>query len=415
MMSINEKRLWYRLEEISAITDQDKPWTRRSFSPLFLEGRRWLVQQLSEAGLDSYIDSGGNLVARIEGLDSTLDPIVIGSHSDTVPAGGRYDGVLGVMAAIEVAQSLEENGMKLRHPLEVVDFLAEEPSEFGLSCIGSRAFAGRLDEKALELVRPDGLTLREGLRLVGGNPDDLASACRPAGTIAAYVELHIEQGRVLESEQVRVGAVTDIAGIHRDRIVIEGRADHAGATPMHLRCDALVGASVIVQEIHRLAMEISANGESVVATAGKLDVSPNAVNAVPGKVEMVLEVRSGNDELNRQFAKSVFHKVMPTLRQAGLSLTSERISHTAPTPCSEVIRKTIHHSAGEWGLSIRDLPSGAGHDGVFVSNCGPIGMIFIPCRDGLSHAPEESIEPYQAADGTKVLMHTVMRLDEQLP
>lgn len=241
-MEINADRLWRRIEDLSRITEPDRPWTRRSFSPLFLEGRRWLAGEFRAAGLEPVIDAGGNLVANLEGSNSNLKPLVVGSHSDTVPSGGRYDGILGVLAALEVAQSLVDSGERLRHSLRVYDFLAEEPSEFGVSCIGSRALAGALTPDLLDLVRPDGMTLREGLRFVGGDPDELASVqCSPNG-ITAYIEVHIEQGRVLESEGIRIGIVTDIIGIHRERITVTGRADHAGATPMRLRADALVGA-----------------------------------------------------------------------------------------------------------------------------------------------------------------------------
>ncbi len=412
MVEIDSKRLWRRLEEISQITDRERPWTRRSFSPLFLDGRRWLSDELKDAGLDPIIDEGGNLVARIDGTETNRKPIVMGSHSDTVPSGGRYDGILGVMTALEVMQSLNKAGEKLRHPLEIVDFLAEEASEFGLSCIGSRAFSGSLSPEFLDLTRPDGLTLREGLRAVGGDPDKLESARRQPESIAAYVEVHIEQGRVLENEGARVGVVTEIAGIHRDRIILTVRADHAGATPMSLRSDALVGAAAVVQGVYQRAQKRATEAHPLVATVGKLEVSPNAINAIAGKVELILEVRSGDDTANRAFSDELLGELAPAIKQLGLGIDCGEISHSLPTPCSNVVREAIHQAAADASLPARDLPSGAGHDGVFVSQCGPIGMIFVPCRDGLSHTPEESIEPYQAADGARVLMNTVLKIDE---
>jgi N-carbamoyl-L-amino-acid hydrolase len=413
-MEINADRLWRRLEALSRITDPERPWTRRSFTPLFLEGRQWLQEEFRAAGLEPRIDEGGNLLARMEGSEQGLKPIVIGSHSDTVPSGGRYDGMLGLLAALEVAQSLRERDQRLRHPLEVVDFLAEEPSEFGISCVGSRALAGTLSEDMLDLTRPDGTTLREALRYVGGDPDRLEEARRGPDSIAAYVEVHIEQGRVLENEGTKIGVVTDIAGIHRDRIVVAGRADHAGATPMKLRHDALVGAAAVVDAVYRRALAISAEERPLVATVGKLDVSPNAINAVPGRVEMILEVRSGDEAATRSFAGEILAEITPRMRELGLEISSEEVSHARPTPCADVVREAIDRAGEALGLSRRDMPSGAGHDGVHVSRCGPIGMIFTPCRDGRSHAPEESIEPSQAADGASALAGAVLELDRTL-
>jgi N-carbamoyl-L-amino-acid hydrolase len=410
-VAIDANRLWGRIEALSRITDPDRPWTRRSFSPLFLKGREWLANQFRAGGLETSVDAAGNLVGRLAGSDPNQKPIVIGSHSDTVPSGGRYDGILGVLAGLEVAQSLVERGERLRHPLEIYDFLAEEPSEFGLSCIGSRALAGMLSANMLDLRRPDGMTLRDGLAYVGGDPESLASVRRSPDGTAAYVEVHIEQGRVLEQEGTAIGIVTDIVGIHRERITVKGRADHAGATPMPLRADALVGAAHIVERVYACALALSDSDKPLVATVGKLDVLPNAANAVPGEVEMVLEVRCGDEAATRTFSKTLIEEVRPSLEALRLEVQAEPLSHASPTPCAPVVREAIRAAASSLGLSSRDLPSGAGHDGVFVALTGPIGMIFVPCLDGRSHAPEESIEPHQAADGARVLFETVRRLD----
>jgi N-carbamoyl-L-amino-acid hydrolase len=410
-VAIDADRLWGRIEALSRVTDPDRPWTRRSFSPLFLKGREWLAGEFRASGLETSVDAAGNLVGRLAGSDPHLKPIVIGSHSDTVPSGGRYDGILGVLAGLEVVQSLVERGERLRHPLQIYDFLAEEPSEFGLSCIGSRALAGMLSADMLDLRRPDGMTLREGLAYVGGDPESLASVRRSPDGTAAYVEVHIEQGRVLEQEGAAIGIVTDIVGIHRERITVKGRADHAGATPMPLRADALVGAARIVETVYARALALSDSDKPLVATVGKLDVLPNAANAVPGEVEMVLEVRCGDEAATRAFGKTLIEEVRPSLEALRLDVRAEPVSHASPTPCAPLVREAIRTAASSLGLSFRDLPSGAGHDGVFVALTGPIGMIFVPCLDGRSHAPEESIEPHQAADGARVLYETVRRLD----
>lgn len=413
-MPIDAQRLWRRIEALSRITDSDHPWTRRSFSPLFKAGREWLAAEFRAAGLDAEIDAGGNLVGRLHGSEPMLKPIVVGSHSDTVPSGGRFDGMLGIVAALEVAQQLVEDGEQMRHTLEIYDFLAEEPSEFGLSCIGSRALAGALSDEMLALTRADGITLREALESVGGRPDALATVARRPGDIAAYVELHIEQGRVLESEGVDIGIVTNIVGIHRERISIIGRADHAGATPMHLRSDALVGAARLIDRVYTRAQELALGSEPFVATVGHIEVTPNAANAVPGRADLILEVRSGDEAAITAFGEVLVGELFPSLAELGLTVRSEPVSHVAPTPCAVYVRQTISEAATVLSLSTRELPSGAGHDGVFVARTGPIGMIFVPCRNGRSHAPDEWMEPHQAEAGARVLAETVRRLDRAL-
>ena len=413
-MSINQDRLWRRIETLSGITDPERPWTRRSFTARFLEGREWLAAEFREAGLETELDAAGNLIGRLAGADPSLKPILIGSHSDTVPSGGRYDGILGVLAALEVAQSFSERGDRLRHTLEVVDFLAEEPSEFGLSCIGSRALAGTLSEEHRALTRPDGMTLREGIAFVGGRPDELASIKRPEDGIAAYVEVHIEQGRVLESERIPIGIVTDIVGIRRERIIVTGRADHAGATPMPLRADALVGAAKLIEAAYKRALATARDNQPLVATFGRIEVSPNASNAVPGEAVLTLEVRSGNEAAVKAFGEALVRDLRPALEELRLTIAVEPISHVAPTACAPEVRSAIANASTSLGLATRDLPSGAGHDGVHIAHIGPVGMIFVPCLEGRSHAPEESITPDQAGDGARVLAETVRLLDVQL-
>lgn len=410
-MRIDAKRLWRRLEGLAAITEPERPWTRRSFTPRFLEGREWLAAELAKAGLAPTVDAGGNLIGRRAGTEPALRPILIGSHSDTVPSGGRYDGVLGVLCALEVAQALHEAGHTLRHSLEVIDFLAEEPSEFGLSCVGSRAIGGALTAADLERRRPDGMTLAEGLAYVGGDPSSVLSIARGPSSTAAYVEVHIEQGRVLENEGIPVGVVTDIVGIRREAWTVTGRADHSGATPMDLRRDALVGASHVIREARRAANATLGAPQPLVATVGHIVVEPNAANAVPGHVTMTLEVRSGNDAAVRSFGAELWERVRPEMDALGLTVARQEISHALPTPCAAPIRQAIAEAAADLGLTSRELPSGAGHDGVFVARTGPVGMIFTPCLDGRSHAPEESITPEQAANGAQVLLSAVLRLD----
>jgi N-carbamoyl-L-amino-acid hydrolase len=415
MIQINSDRLWNRIEALSRITDPAKPWTRRAFDPQFTQGRAWLEREFEAAGLSVTIDEGGNLLGRVPGTGHGLGSLVAGSHSDTVPAGGRFDGVLGLLAALEAAQSIKEQQISLTHPLEVVDFLAEEPSDFGLSCIGSRSWAGVLTESDLARSLPSNLTLASAIDSVGGNAKQLHKPLRDRESVSAYVELHIEQGLVLAERNAEIGVVTGIVGIRRYEVTVQGRADHAGTTPMSLRRDALVGAADFICAVEQLARSRAAEEPYLVATVGKLSVEPNAVNAVPGRVKMILEARSTDDAALLEFEKVLWKRVEGELHHRGLQLSVSSLSRTLPTGCSQSIQETIERAAAAAGISSTRLPSGAGHDAAFVAHIAPVGMIFVPCRDGRSHAPEEWSDPADCARGARVLAETLILLDGSLP
>lgn len=292
----DERRIQSAVEALAGFVDESKPgWTRRPFTRWYEESRRWLTEQMTEAGLAVRIDAASNLIGRLPGTDDTLPPIVIGSHTDTVTGGGRFDGIIGVVAGLEIARLLQESGYRLRHPLEIVDFTAEEPSEFGISTIGSRGMVGNLSEAMLEQKDPNGLVLREALDSIGGRTSEMAAEARKPGDAALYLELHIEQGPVLEQTGHKLGAVTGIVGIHRHRIIIEGAPNHAGTTPMGLRADALAGFCEIGLAFER---HCSAHGRDAVGTIGRLANEPNASNVVPGRVIFELEIRSLDTELS---------------------------------------------------------------------------------------------------------------------
>jgi N-carbamoyl-L-amino-acid hydrolase len=407
-------RLWARTEALSAMTLPGTPWTRRAFSPLFAQSRAWLREQFEAAGLTVELDAAGNLIGRRAGQDASLKPLVTGSHCDTVVGGGRFDGIAGVLAGIEVAHALKEQALTLRHPFEVIDFLSEEPSDYGISCVGSRAMSGVLDAKMLAATNAAGETLAAGLRRVGGDPDALGVALRKPGDIAAFVELHIEQGPVLEAAGLPIGVVTNIVGIRRVLINVTGRPDHAGTTPMDIRCDALVGAARIVEEVYERASAMSGNPHYVVATIGRIAMTPNVPNAVPGTVEMMLEVRSDNAGVLDRFPEDMMQAVQGRLQALRLSATLTHVSRAEPTDCSPVVMDAVQEAADALGYASRRLPSGAGHDAAYVASVGPAGMIFIPCLNGRSHCPEEWIEPGQLLDGARVLYETILQLDATL-
>ncbi len=408
---IDADRLWRRLHDLAAFTEPDQPWTRRAFSVSFQQGRDWLRQQFEAAGLQTRMDSAGNLIGRLEGSAPGLPPLATGSHSDTVPHGGRFDGVLGVLAGLEAVQSIRESGLRLRHPLEVIDFLGEEPSDHGVSCIGSRACAGHLDAGMLALRDGAGESLAAAMARIGARPGELGPALRPPGSLAAFVELHIEQGPVLEARQLPIGVVTNIVGIRRYTVTVAGRADHAGTTPMHLRQDALVGAAEVIAQAQRLAASHGDGPPYVVATVGRLALTPNAANSVPGHVSMTLEVRSDAPAVLDGFVHAVMAASADALNRLRVTADVALLTRTEPVACDPRVMAAIEAAAARLQLGSMRLPSGAGHDAMHLAEAGPVGMVFVPCRDGRSHCPEEWIEPDQAAAGTAVLAQALVALD----
>jgi N-carbamoyl-L-amino-acid hydrolase len=389
---VNGKRIWEDLMALAAITDPEKPYTRRSFSPRFLEGRAWLKRRFEQAGLTVRLDAGGNLIGRQEGSLADAKPIVLGSHSDTVPSGGRFDGPAGIIAALEGVRALGEEGYEARHPIEVVDFLAEEPSEYGVSCVGSRAMAGALDDAMLEARNAAGETLAAAIARIGGDPARLDEAKRQ--NIAGYLELHIEQGIVLENNGVDLGLVTAIVGIARVEIIFEGAADHAGTTPMELRRDAGLGAARLILDVAARAREFAARGRGhFVATTGILEQQPNAANVVPGRSRMVFDIRAEDDGLLQEFLADLDEHSRAVAAAANVARPGFKLlSRTRPTQCDDGLLGLLQRGAARRGLTTMRLASGAGHDAVFMARIGPSAMLFIPCRlvpqhrgfDGLS-------------------------------
>jgi N-carbamoyl-L-amino-acid hydrolase len=409
-LPIDAGRLWNDLMTLADITDPEKPYTRRSFSPCFLEGRAWLRRRFEDAGLEVRLDPAANLIGRWEGTNRATGTIMLGSHSDTVPSGGRFDGPAGVIAALEIVRSLEAAGIRLHHTLEIVDFLAEEPSEYGLSCIGSRAMAGLLEPKMLDYTNASGERLEQAIKRVGGNTARLGQAYR--GDVVAFFELHIEQGAVLETKKIDLGLVTGIVGIARVEIIFEGAADHAGTTPMDLRRDAGLAAAQLVTLIGERARELARiHPGHFVATTGVLEIRPNAANVVPGHARVVVDVRAEDQELMNEFVAELDAESEQIAARTRTSRQSSLLSRTASTACDPRLRGLLEQSAADLGFSTMPLASGAGHDAAFLSCIAPSAMLFIPCREGKSHAPEEWTEPVALAAGAATILETVRRFD----
>ncbi|MBB4573155.1 Zn-dependent hydrolase [Rhizobium lentis] len=408
-LPVNAKRIAEDIEALAAITEPGHPWTRRAFSPLFREGRSYLEARMKAAGLETRIDAAGNLIGRRTGRKPWLGTIMLGSHSDTVPDGGRFDGIAGVIAALEVARALCDQTIELDHDLEIVDFLAEEVSIFGVSCIGSRAMTGQLPEAWLSRVSGD-LDLAGGIAQMGGEPGVLAQQKRP--DIAGFLELHIEQGPVLEAERKDIGIVTAIAGITRVEIAVEGRADHAGTTPMDRRADALVAASQLVLDIRNAAAELARTPGHFAATVGEFRIEPNAANVVPSKVVLLIDGRAEIRADMEAFCRWLDGHVEKLATAYGVRIEApDRVSDNLPTPGDAGLLSTLEAACERVGAKHRRMASGAGHDTAWIAKVAPAAMIFVPCRAGRSHCADEWADNDDIALGAAVLFEAVREMD----
>jgi len=404
-----EARIAEDIATLAEITEPDRPYTRRAFTPMFLKGREWLVRRFEQAGLETRIDASGNLIGRRRGSVGGRT-IMVGSHSDTVPDGGRFDGIAGVSAALEVARALQDQGVQLKHDLEIVDFLAEEVSIFGVSCVGSRGMAGVRPAAWLDRTS-DEMTLREGIAEVGGNP----GRDEKRDDIAAFLELHIEQGPVLETGKLDIGVVTGIAGITRIEIVVNGRADHAGTTPMGSRQDALVTAARLVLGIEVLGTRLSKGEFHFAATVGEFGIEPGAANVVPSRARLLVDARAERREDMETFVAELGALVDAVSSETGVAIEPPlTISDNFPTPCDPFVLDTLDAAAVAVGARHRRMASGAGHDAAWMARITKAAMIFIPCLGGRSHTPEEYAETADVALGAAVLLEAVKRLDGEL-
>lgn len=377
--------------------------SRVAYSDADLAGRAYVQGLMREAGLEVSVDLAGNLVGRRAGLDASLKPIAFGSHIDSVPKGGNYDGPVGSLGAIEVARTLRESGIATRHPLEVLIFQNEEGGK-----TGSRVLDGEMEPRELELRTASGLTIGEGIRRIGGDPARLAEARKRPGDYAAFLEVHIEQGAILEREGIPIGVVEGIVGLKRWAVVWEGFANHAGTTPMDQRQDALLAAARFVELAHRVARDTPG---TQVATVGKLEVSPGAPNVIPGRVAATLEIRDLDDPKIDALQEAVRSGCEAIARETGTRFTMDPIYHSAGARMHPHLMAAVREAAEGLGLPTRQMPSGAGHDAQSMAHLGPAGMIFLPSVQGISHSPRELSHPQDIVNATNVLLHAILALD----
>ena len=408
--SINESRINQTLQELGHLGESPEGMDRVAYSPEDIAGRDYTIKLMQEAGLETRIDAAGNIIGRRAGSDDNLPAIALGSHTDTVPKGGKYDGTLGVMGAIEVIRTLQEQGHRTRHPLEVIDFTNEEGTRFHRWLVGSRSMSGLLEQEDLDALDDDGLSLGPCIADIGGDLSRIGEAVRSPGELAAYFELHIEQGPYLHQSGNPIGVVTGITGRAVFEVEIEGKANHAGTTPMSTRRDALVSASKLVLNIQKMAAEQEI---CRVSTVGSIKAIPNAVNVIPGHASIGLEFR----DTDMEALAAAEQELRRITDQAAVDDTVdiEVIRHrfTSAVPITADMQALVAEAAENCGMTWEPLASGAGHDAQAVANIAPVAMIFVPSIDGISHAIEEYSTPQDCANGAQVLLELLLLADDR--
>lgn len=404
---VNAARLNGHIQELSRFgANPEGGVSRVAYSDADRAGRAWATEKMRAAGLEVSVDVAGNIIGRRAGSVAGLKPLLFGSHIDSVPGGGNYDGPVGSLAAIEVAQTFAEQSIRTRHPLEIVIWANEEGGLYG-----SRAVSGQLTTKELSNRSNSGKTIEEGIAFIGGTPARIAEARRERGSIAGYFELHIEQGGTLERERLQIGIVEGIVGIRQWEVTITGMQNHAGTTPMDQRQDAMLAAARFVEMVNQ-----TVRGEPgrQVGTVGRIQAFPGAPNVIPGRVVCTLELRDLDAAKTSRLFDAISARARSIGEGNGTSFAFRSLHEDVPAPSDPRMRQIIAEVAKELGYSSRVMPSGAGHDAQAMAQLGPMGMIFIPSIGGISHSPREFSTAEDIARGARVLMGAVLRADGAL-
>jgi len=408
---ISSRRLWESLEQYARFgATREGGVSRPVFSEADHQARQRLVEDCRSFGLDVRIDAAANVIATRAGRAARLPAIMIGSHLDSVPDGGRYDGALGVLSALEVMRTLVEHDAPARHPVSLISLTGEEATSFGTSTFGSRALAGRLLDVAANIL-PDGRTVREALRAIGGDWDRLPSARAELGSMACFLEVHIEQGTRLEAANQALAVVSSVCGIYRQRITFHGEAGHAGTTAMGARHDALRAAARAVLAIGELPARVAADDPSATATVGVLEVSPNSPNVIPGVATLVTDLRSADPALLAALARGGAEGARQAAATEGVRAEVAVVLDQAPVTFDPGLRGVMREIVTGLGGDGRELASGAGHDAVHMQALAPSGMLFVRCAGGLSHRPDESVTREDATLAAEALLRTALAVD----
>ncbi|GAB3946502.1 Zn-dependent hydrolase [Spirosoma harenae] len=406
-LKINQQRIQSRLLELSKFGELPNGGIGRvAYSKADQEGRAYFIELMKKAKLDVTIDYAGNIIGRRKGKNASLKPIAFGSHIDSVPNGGNYDGPVGSISGLELIETLNENNIVTEHPLELIIFANEEGGT-----VGSGALIGKITPTALKSVTQSGLTIADGIRAIGGNPDSLSKVVRKKGNVAAFIELHIEQGGILMKENLQIGVVEGIVGIQHWDATIEGVPNHAGTTPMTARRDALLAAAKLIIALNEV---VTSHGGRQVGTIGKIAAEPGAYNVIPGKVVLGVEIRDlSHEKIWKLFGEfEAKAKEIAKTSETTISFAQSSIGVT-PALTAKPIQDKIIASAKALGLSHRYMQSGAGHDSQEMAQIAPVGMIFIPSVGGISHSPKEFSKGVDIGNGANVLLQTLLALDRE--
>ena len=400
-----------KIENLAKFTDPNIPFTRIVFSEQFYDARNWLKKEFNSLNLEVSTDNAGNLIGSLKSNIKTEKVVILGSHIDTVPSGGRYDGIAGIVSSLCVMKHIIENDISLPFNLSIYDYLGEELNDWSISCVGSRGIAGLLTEEILNRQNSVGQVLKDEINKIGGNTKFLDKPLSIAKNIIACLELHIEQGKILEQKKINIGVVRSIPSISRFNVKVIGQAGHSGTILMDQRADALVASSEIITFVNKLALRLSQeSNQHFVSTIGKITVSPNAAAIIPGKVEMTIDLRSSSKSLREQYIKELEEKIELMNKTGTCKIDMNNIAYAPFVEMDKELVKLFKDSANSCGLTNQIMDSGAGHDTAQLSRLVPAAMIFIPCKEGLSHCPEEHAEILDISKGTAVLLKMVENL-----
>ena len=407
-LRIDGSRLWHSLMEMAKIGATEKGGVNRlALTEVDKEGRDLFVRWSKEAGCTIRIDKVGNIFARRPGRNSDLPPVVTGSHLDSQPTGGKFDGAYGVLAGLEVIRTLNDLDYETERPLEVAVWANEEGSRFAPGMIASGAFAGVFNlDFALSLKDPEGKSFGDELERIGYAGDSEV----PGHDVHAYIEAHIEQGPILEAADKTIGIVTDAQGQRWYEVILEGVESHVGPTPMTRRKDALLGAARVVDLVNRVGLD---HEPLACATVGMMEVYPNSRNVIPGRVFLTVDLRHPDDEVLAHMDRKMRDGVAAISENIGLACEIEQISYCRPVRFDDSCVKAVRNAAEECGYSMRDMVSGAGHDACYLAEVAPTSMIFIPCVDGISHNEIEHAKPEWITAGANILLHALLEKANQ--
>ncbi len=412
-MKTNLDRIKRDIEELSKFNaTPGQGLTRFSLTAEDKGAREYIRNELLKLCLNVYEDPAGSIFGRRSGSDDNLPVIMIGSHFDSVKNGGNFDGPAGIVMALEIMRCLEENNVKTKYPIEFVGMIEEEGGRFGSGVFGSRAMAGAVSIDQLHSNKDEAsISMAKALRDFGFNPEAIGNAKRNPKDIKAFIELHIEQGPILESNNKDIGIVDFIVGINEFKVILKGRPDHAGTTPMHMRSDALSTASKVICKIDNYAKD---TGEGTVATVGILNIKPGAANIVPGEVVFTVDIRSKNSDCINEVKNNIVEALNTETVASGVEVEIIEMLDVSPVKMSEEIIKSLEENSQTSGFSYIKMLSGAGHDAMIMSTITDVGLVFVPSKDGRSHCPEEWTDYEDLQRGIELIYNTVLDKGEAL-